>query len=97
MPKKHKKKIKGVMIILSIITAFVCLKFYQQYKVISQLNSQIAIIQEEIIEEEEKQIELKNKDDYYKSDDYIKEQAREKFGLVSDDEIIFIIEDEEEE
>ncbi len=76
-----------------IITLFAFYNYYNQYKVMKHLDEQVETLNGEIHSEKEKQVELKTKQDYYNSDDYIEDQAREKFGLVGEDETIFIIEE----
>ncbi len=54
------------------------------------------MIEQQIEEQRERYIELLQEREYMKSDQYIEELAREKFGLVKPGEIIFINEDEGE-
>lgn len=91
--KRSKRGRKIVFIALAVVTLCMCTQYIRQYRVVMDLNEQIASMKEDINLEQSKNIDLKNMETYYASNNYIQDQARRKFGLVSDDEILFVIEE----
>ena len=57
-------------------------------------NEQIEELQAQVKEQEQIQENLVKESEYIKSDDYIEEIARDKLGLVHDNEIVFKKQDE---
>jgi len=57
---------------------------------ISTLKETQASLEEQIADEEARTKEILAYRDYLSSEDYIKQAAREKLGLVDDDDIVFI-------
>lgn len=91
--KRKNRKFAGSMQVISILLLFICgfLGFQiignkQQIKAYSEEESQI---NEQIAQEQEKQQEIEAESEYMNSDEYIEELAREKLGLLFDNEIIF--------
>lgn len=54
-----------------------------------EIRGTSSILQEEIQSEKERQKEIDSLEEYVKTDEYIKEVAREKLGLIDPNEIIF--------
>lgn len=90
--KKFKKRISLLFILT--ITAVACFNYYKQYQVYSHIDDGIRDFDEQIYNEKEKQVELKQQQQYYQSDEYIEDKAREKFKLVGEDEKIYIIQED---
>jgi len=81
--------------ILFIFTVFMFVLFasktYEQYLEYTQINGKVNQLKISIEEEKNKQIEFLKQKEYYKTDEYIEETAREKYGLIKEDEELFII------
>lgn len=81
--------------ILFIFTIFMFILFatktYEQYLEYTQLSEKVNKLKVSIEEEKNKQIKFIKQKEYYKSDEYIEEAAREKYGLIKKNEELFII------
>ena len=88
--RKRRSKHKGSMKIITLIVLVLCGVFTWQN---SQKSEQYALVQEnlqqQIDDEEENQKAIEEQAEYQKTDAYIEDLAREKLGLVHEDEIIF--------
>lgn len=87
--KKSFTSIYGMIFMVFFISA-VGLNLVFQMQKYFEIKSEIASVQMQIDEEESKNEDLKNKKDYYKSDEYIEEVARDQLGLIMPDEKVFI-------
>ena len=79
-------------IIALVVTLLIAALLMQSIKLnrrIVSYRSSNAALETRIQEEKDRAEELKKLPDYVESDEYIEKAAREKFGLVYDDEIIF--------
>lgn len=63
---------------------------------LSSYDSQIKKLDQQIEEEEERTTEIDDLKEYMKTDEYVEETAREKLGLVKENEIVFKEGDSEE-
>lgn len=82
----------GMGIIALVVTLLIAALLMQSIKLnrrIVSYRSSNAALETRIQEEKDRAEELKKLPDYVESDEYIEKAAREKFGLVYDDEIIF--------
>lgn len=83
---------QGSMKIISVILLLVCGSMGVQIWQIDQQIEQYALVEEDlkqqIIEEEENQKAIEAQAAYRKTDAYIEDLAREKLGLIYDNEII---------
>ncbi len=89
-PSKKRKKettYKIWICLLSGISSFYAFLNYQEH---SDLVNQQAIIHKQITEQEERFQELQRQKDYFDSDAYIEQIAREEFGFIKPNEIIYI-------
>ena len=91
--KKHRSKHKGSMKIITLIVLVLCGVFGVFTWQNTQKSEQYALVQEnlqqQIDDEEENQKAIEEQAEYQKTDAYIEDLAREKLGLVHEDEIIF--------
>lgn len=91
--RKHKSKHRGSMRVITVIVVIMCCVFGFFTWQNSQKSRQYALIQEnlqkQIADEEENQKAIEEKAAYMKTNAYIEDLAREKLGLVHEDEIIF--------
>lgn len=97
MKRIRKKKNKSFKIVL-LFTCCICLAVV--YKRVSlnaknvQYQKQIEELEGKIEEENKRAEQLESYEEYVKSDKYIEEIARQKLGLVYEDEIIFEAEED---
>ncbi len=90
--KKKQTKKRGLAMKLALFGFFVIVGFGvgEQYLEYRQLCAQYDSLQVQIAQEQEKSLEYENKKEYYNSDSYIEQVAREKLGLVKSNEILYI-------
>ena len=55
-----------------------------------ELQDELAVVTAEIEVEQEKQLNFETRKEYYNSDSYIEQVAREQLGMVKPNEIIYI-------
>lgn len=82
----------GMAAIAVIVAVLLAVLLYQSYG-LKQKNQafqeQIAQLEEDIAREQDRTEEIAGLIDYIQTDEYIEKLAREKFGLVYEDEIVF--------
>ena len=82
----------GMAVIGSIVCLLILVLLMQSIKlkkkIVSYQTSNASLV-EQIQEEKDRTAEIEKLPEYIKSDVYIEKAAREKFGLVYEDEIIF--------
>ncbi len=77
----------------------ICVVFFQissAYTKTVAKEKELEMLEEELLKEKEKQIQLEEEASYIETDDFIIRKAREEFNLIQDGEIIFIEKDKEE-
>lgn len=79
---------RGLILCLTLFAAY---KMYRQYEQSIALDQKIIVVENQIQEEKRRGVELNQKKVYYESDQYLIDQARERFGLIKEDEEVFII------
>ena len=95
--KKSSKEIPGnvrtgvlVMFIISLLLLVIMMKKSRDMSAaIASFREREALLQAEITREEERVNEIKELEKYMQTDEFIQETARERLGLVKDDEIVF--------
>lgn len=95
--RKKRKKTKAILfstLVLILLTVVVSIKVSTLYVKNIQLEKDEMKLEKEIETEQEKYIDLLKQKEYIKSDEYIEQLGREKFGLVKQGEIIFVNEEE---
>lgn len=90
--RDRKKKSCGLWIHLFLVAfcVFVVAGVYWQYREYRQLKVELADVEQQIADEQQKTLDFQAKKDYYNSDSYIEQIAREKLGLVKSNEILYI-------
>ncbi|NLJ87281.1 MAG: hypothetical protein GX327_00620 [Epulopiscium sp.] len=90
--RKNKKffQIGWNTILLSIFFIMIAFKTYDLQKINRQLEEQKKGYIEKIEEENQEHAKLLEQKEYSQSDMYIEKVAREKLGLVKEDEIVFM-------
>lgn len=61
-----------------------------QARTFEQIKQQQMILSSQIQAQEEKKLEFENRKEYYNSDGYIEQIAREQLGLVKPNEVLYI-------
>ena len=90
---RRRSRHKGSMRIITLIVLVLCGVFGVSTWQNTQKSEQYALVQQnlqqQIDDEEENQKAIEEQAEYQKTDAYIEDLAREKLGLVHEDEIIF--------
>lgn len=92
--RRRKRAMLFATLVLMLLTVVVSIQITTLYTHNKKLEKEKLVIEQQIEEQRERYIELLQEREYMKSDQYIEELAREKFGLVKPGEKIFINEDE---
>ena len=82
----------GMAVIATIVCILIGALLVQSFRLkkrISSFQAATVELQDQIQEEKDRAEDLEDLPDYVKSEEYIETAAREKFGLVYEDEIIF--------
>lgn len=89
---RRKKNKTGVGIIIFVVLIFFAIVSYSRMDLEKRYNEadiQINRLEAKIDKQEERQTEINNLKAYVQTKSYIEEIAREKLGLVYEDEVIF--------
>ncbi len=84
--------IVGISLVVIMFCAILLVQTFNAYGTLSDLKKQKKELTQEYNDQLELSDELKEKEDYVKTDEYVEEMAR-KMGLVYPDEVIFKPED----
>lgn len=87
--RQHKKSVMIICAILFLLTGTLSVNAVGLYNKNKVYRQQEAELKAQIKEEKERSREVEEFEEYVKTDEYIKEVAEEKLGLVDPDEIIF--------
>lgn len=97
MAKKESKKNKGtrpssvfLRVFLALFICMVVVGVGNQANRYQELLEEKAALQNEIDAEQERKIEFEKRQDYYNSDVYIEQMAREYLGMVKPNEVLYI-------
>lgn len=90
--RKRKKRRTGLYLVMLVVGIFLSTLVVQGYSL--KVNCQKLATEQSQLEEKKKSLQkeqeaIKDKSKYMKTDKYIEDVAREKFGLVYENEIIF--------
>ena len=75
---------------LVVFIAAVGVGMYWQMQEYRALQKEAAELEQQIAQEQEKALDFEAQKEYYNSDSYIEQIAREKLGLVKSNEILYI-------
>ncbi len=95
---RRRRRRTGLYLVMLVVGIFLCTLLVQGYSLrvnCKKLEEQQGQLLEKKESLEKEQEEIREKTAYMKTDKYIEDVAREKFGLVYDDEIIFVPESKE--
>ena len=92
--RKMKKSRKASSLFVRLfLLVFVCAVFVgvgKQAVRYQEVKEEMAVVTAEIEAEQEKQLTFETRKEYYTSDSYIEQVAREQLGMVKPNEIIYI-------
>ncbi|MDD2978593.1 MAG: septum formation initiator family protein [Hespellia sp.] len=92
-PKKHvrchRRSMMGISAVLLLLTLVIFCNCVSLQAKNRSYKAQETEIQNQLAEEEKRTEEIADFKEYVKTDDYVKEVARERLGLVDPNEIIF--------
>lgn len=90
--EKQKRNIWGMVLITVIVLLMIFIMLYQKKEIVDTMASydvRYETLQKSIKEEKKHAKEIEKEKEYMQSDEYIAQVAREKLGLVKDNEIVF--------
>lgn len=85
----HKRSVLAISAVIVLLIAVVSVNAVTLRAKEKAYRAQEAELQEQIKEEEERASEINELEDYVSTEEYVEEVAREKLGLVHENEIIF--------
>lgn len=93
MEKKSRKRRVDRLFIRAFLVVFIAavgVGMYWQMQEYQALQREAAELEQQIAQEQEKALDFEAQKEYYNSDSYIEQIAREKLGLVKSNEILYI-------
>lgn len=87
--RRHKNSIILICLVLVVLTGVLAVSSVKLYARNEEYKAQEEALEAEIRKEEQRTKEVEEYREYVKTDDYIKDTAEEKLGLVDPNEIVF--------
>lgn len=87
--RQHKRSVLLICMILVALSGVLAVSSIRLHAKNAQYKAQEEELERQIKEEEQRSKEVEEFEEYVKTDDYIKETAEEKLGLVDPNEIVF--------
>lgn len=87
--RQHKRSVLLICMILAALSGVLAVSSIRLHAKNAQYKAQEEELERQIKEEEQRAKEVEEFEEYVKTDDYIKETAEEKLGLVDPNEIVF--------
>ena len=87
--RQHKRSVLLICMILVALSGVLAVSSIRPHAKNEQYKAQEEELERQIKEEEQRAKEVEEFEEYVKTDDYIKETAEEKLGLVDPNEIVF--------
>ena len=87
--RQHKRSVLLICMILVALSGVLAVSSIRLHAKNAQYKAQEEELERQIKEEEQRAKEVEEFEQYVKTDDYIKETAEEKLGLVDPNEIVF--------
>lgn len=78
--------ISGVIVLLAIIVSVACVPLHKKN---NRLKAQEATLEEQLQEQDARAEEIEELEDYVGTDEYVEDVAKEKLGLINENEILF--------
>ncbi len=89
-PRRRRRPNRWLMLGLLALGVYVLISFSVQQVKLYRVGRQIALVQQEIAQEQARQAELQQQVDALQTDEYVERVAREKLGLVKPGEIPYV-------
>ena len=90
-PAKRKRTVNMFWaVLLSILSLFVVVRFCVQQRILNEYDAQLVALNAQIVSGEQTAKEVENLKSLYETDQYKERIARERLGLVSPGERVFI-------
>ena len=83
-----------ITIVVIVLTIIVGYRVYNMKIELNENKEKIESLNKEYAEEEKRKEEIAEYQEYTQTDEFVEDVAREKLGLVHDDEIVFIKEED---
>lgn len=87
--RRHRRSVLLVCMVLVILSGVLAVSSVKLHTKNAQYKAQEEELEQQIKKEEQRAEEVKEYEEYVQTDDYIKETAEEKLGLVDPNEIVF--------
>lgn len=87
--QRHKASVLGISAVILLLVAVVSVSSMSLHAKNQAYIAQEAELEEKIQAEEERAEEIAELEEYVGTDEYVEQTAREKLGLIHDNEIIF--------
>lgn len=87
--RQHRQSVLLICLILVALTGVLAVSYIRLQAKNAQYKAQEEELETQIKEEEQRAKDVEEFEEYVKTDDYIKETAEEKLGLVDPNEIVF--------
>ncbi len=88
--KSSKLGMAVILVVVFLICGFIYWKTRSLKSEVDSLNQQVENIETQIEDAKRENVAINNEIKYRQTDDYIKDQARDTFGLRDEDETIFL-------
>ena len=83
-----------ITVVVIVMTIIVGYSVHEMRAELKEKDEKIESLNQQIADEEKRKEEIKNYKQYVERDEFVEDTAREKLGLVYEDEIVFIKEEE---
>ena len=92
--KQNRMSMILITIVVIVLTIIVGYRVYNMKIELNENKEKIESLNKEYAEEEKRKEEIAEYQEYTQTDEFVEDVAREKLGLVHDDEIVFIKEED---
>lgn len=92
--KQNRMSMILITIVVIVLTIIVGYRVYNMKIELNENKEKIESLNKEYAEEEKRKEEIAEYQEYTQTDEFVEDVAREKLGLVYDDEIVFIKEED---
>ena len=83
-----------ITVVVIVMTIIVGYSVHEMRAELREKDEKIESLNEQIADEERRKEEIENYKEYVETDEFVEDTAREKLGLVYEDEIVFIKEED---
>ena len=87
--QQHKASVLGIIGVVSLLAIVLLVACIPLAKKLHQRREQEAILREQLEAEKQREEELDELEEYVGTDEYVEDVARDKMGMIKENEIIF--------